>query len=366
MFEPFSVETYEAYSRQERGAPFAFPLGQPLAPFELIEPFGLRKAVVPVFCREPNGEIFGMGTAFHVDGWGGFLTADHVIDFMREAQPQRSLNQPKMVKLNPADTPHAILFLGLGLIYGQVRIPEWAFAPVQNLRTTVVENLDPFVSLRGGAPWRVGADIAALHVNINPQVTASHSLAVKAVRWQPRIGEYVLAVGYPQLDCTQVAENTIRTLVAEGMQGAYGRITNIFPEGRGSANPGPVFEVEADWRSGMSGGPVFNHLGQVVAVVNRSLAPDGDARGVGYATYLSGISTVSQLMPSLDYSNPGWRQGFGVLGRFPRTLAGVFRTQEEAFRFASAAGQDHDVVPGSHQLGSDNFIKDRVHMPRTT
>ena len=69
MFEPFRVETYEEYSRQQPVRPFAFTSGQPLEPFGIVDPFGLRKAVTPVFCREPNGEILGMGSAFHVDGW---------------------------------------------------------------------------------------------------------------------------------------------------------------------------------------------------------------------------------------------------------------------------------------------------------
>ena len=59
--------------------PFEAPAADP-APFQLDDPFGLRKAILPVFHCEPGSErIVGLGTAFHVDGWGTFLTAAHVV-----------------------------------------------------------------------------------------------------------------------------------------------------------------------------------------------------------------------------------------------------------------------------------------------
>ena len=82
IFKPFSISTCENIANYEQ--PFSFkPLSEqtPFEPFLIQDPFGLRKAVVPVFKRSLSGEIYGMGTAFHVDGWGAFLTAYHVIEF---------------------------------------------------------------------------------------------------------------------------------------------------------------------------------------------------------------------------------------------------------------------------------------------
>lgn len=148
--------------------------------------------------------------------------------------------------------------------------------------------------------------------------------------WEPTIGEYVFAVGYPQLKPSEnVGDDELRGMVEDGMKGAYGRITRVFPDGRDSVNPSPVFEVDADWQSGMSGGPVFNHLGEVVGIVSRSLAPDGASGGVGCATCL-GWTQVDELIPSLDLQNPGMRFGYAVLRHDPWHLVGVFQTENEA------------------------------------
>lgn len=71
-FLPFYVSTYDVFGRHKPRYPFAYKPNAPLLPFEVTDPFGLRKAVVPVFRRDPDGRIYGMGTAFHVDGWGRF------------------------------------------------------------------------------------------------------------------------------------------------------------------------------------------------------------------------------------------------------------------------------------------------------
>ena len=60
----------------------------------------------------------------------------------------------------------------------------------------------------------------------------------------------------------------------------------LFPAGRDAVNKTPVFEVEANWPSGMSGGLIFNEAGNVIGVVSRSLAPDDEAPGVGYGACL--------------------------------------------------------------------------------
>jgi serine protease Do len=169
-----------------------------------------------------------------------------------------------------------------------------------------------------------------------------YSVPVRLKGWTPTIGEHVFAVGYPQLDCTELVDSKLLKL-REGLHGAYGRITSFFPEGRSSSHPTPVFEVEGDWKSGMSGGPVFNQHGDVIGVVSRSLSSADELRGVCYAACLGSILSLPQLVPSLDVSNPSWRIGYGAIRRGPWHLAGVFKTSAEAHQLAASAGESYQV-----------------------
>src|SRR5690554_613052 len=120
-FKPFQLRTSEAISDLNYSIVLAPSFDAPLAHFPIDDPFGLRKAIVPLFKRDMNGVLVGMGTAFHIDGWGTFLTADHVIDFARE----HSKNSKDWKDLSPTSSgEHAILLLGLGLICGSPTIPD--------------------------------------------------------------------------------------------------------------------------------------------------------------------------------------------------------------------------------------------------
>jgi len=353
--EPFYVCTSETLARGEQTVPFINPSIALLSTFEIKDPFGLRKAIVPVLCRKPDGRIYGMGTAFHVDGWGGFLTADHVIEFCRHEGTRGNLDPSRVVELDPSQSAHPVLLLGSGLPFGEAKIPQWAFAPVVNFHTAVTPRDDPLALFRGESPHQVAADLSSVQAQFDHRAILPHSVPVRAQGWTPKIGEYVLAIGYPQLDFSEVPGRDLMKL-KEGLHGAYGRVRNFFPKGRSMSDPTPVFEVEADWKSGMSGGPVFNQHGEVVGVVSRSLSPDGDLNGVGYAVSLGSIAYMRELMPSLDTLNPSWRLGYAVLGQDPRHLAGVFRSHADAHQFATASAGSYQIEFVSHRIGSDDFI----------
>jgi serine protease Do len=82
------------------------------------------------------------------------------------------------------------------------------------------------------------------------------------------------------------------------MKGAFGRITGYFPSGRGRRNPTPVYQVEANWESGMSGGPVLNQAGEVIGVVSHSLLSDdiGVRNGLGYVSAFAYMTNVTESM----------------------------------------------------------------------
>jgi S1-C subfamily serine protease len=112
-----------------------------------------------------------------------------------------------------------------------------------------------------------------------------HTFRVSPV--PPKVGDRVVAVGFPKLDVIQGGRLEVAKLIEEGMSASYGTVTELHPDGRDRANQTPVFEVETHWPSGMSGGPVFNRDGHVVGIVSRSLEASGEFPGCGWAVWLS-------------------------------------------------------------------------------
>lgn len=352
--KPFLFPTFAPYESHQARQPYSAREGFPDAPFPVDDVFGLRRTILPVFLRMPNGETFGMGTAFYVDGRGTMLTADHVVDHTR-ALHLKELKPDITIEVDLAQSTHATVLLGYGLVFGTVVIPEKCWAPIQRIETIVRRHDDPLAQLQGGSSYRVAADIAGMRALFHPEAPPTHSLPVN-FNWQPKVGERVLAVGYPELGFDLLHPAGVAKYLNEGMCAAYGTITSLFPKGRGKSRPTPGFEVETDWPSGMSGGPVLNKDGHVIGIVSSSLAPLGDEAGVAYAASLAWIPEALGLVPFLDKSNPGRRLGFGVFKASPWHLSSVFETREEAERERETLGPEYEVAWGSHQLGSDNFM----------
>lgn len=358
----FVVQTCESRVQGAKSSPLLpKPDSSFFSPFETGDPFGVRKAVWPVFERTPEGALIGMGTAVHVDGWGGCLTAEHVIEFLRAGLPSGGLSSERLPELDPSSHSHAVVMLGIGLVFGTVSVPQWAFAPVTETLTPTRRREDPMAALRGDSDIAVGVDVAGFQVLLPAEasegkVDPPKTLPVQLTGWTPTIGETVLALGYPELKPSAVVSDaTLRVLVEDGLFAAYGTITRLFPEGRDRANPTPVFEVEANWPSGMSGGPVINKAGHVVGLVSRSLAADGDSPGIGYAACLPWIREVSALAPRIDPDNPGFRIGYTVRVD-AQSMHGVWPTSDLALRWSSAGGSSPESVRCSNRIGTDESI----------
>ncbi len=339
------------------------PVQQPHAaniyiPFAANDPLGLRAAILPVFKRCPDGTLIGLGTAVHVDGWGGLLTAEHVVDFMRDSL---SLSNDSPREIDSTSRNNAVVMLRMGLVLGRVQIPSWAFPFV---RETVIEQRfqdDPMAKLRGELPCCNPLDLAGISVEIPSEAYASgqvppKTLPVQVADWEPTVGEYVLAFGYPQLKpSVQVTESLEQTLIEDGLFSAYGRITSVYPNGRDLMNQTPCFEVKANWRSGMSGGPVVNRSGNVIGIVSRSICTDGEPIGVGYASCLPFIPEIGQLAQRIDSDNPGWRKGYAVRASNGEVLS-IHPSFEIASIHAAKYTVDVRVAPCSNRIGTDECI----------
>jgi serine protease Do len=315
--------------------------GQPYVPFEVHDPFGLRNAIVPVFCQQVDGRMYGVGTAFHIDGFGNFLTAYHVIDF---------------VEKHLAGRP--ILFLSMhAVVFGTVNIPPDCFVPADEVIASMMEADDPMAALRGQALRRPAIDVALLKAEpIGPGARPPQTLSLRTSGWVPRIGEIVLAVGFPKLDLSEVDLAKQSALLDEGMYGAYGRIVAIHEKGVSRSNPTPVFEVESDWPGGMSGGPVFNRNGEVVGMVSRSLRAESEHAGTGYAVHFGLAHDIELLTPNVDRFNPGWRKCWGVFTSATPQPTSMHAAKEQAEAAASRLEEPVDVRPIAHRIGTTDFM----------
>lgn len=311
-----------------------------LCSIEIYDPFGLRNAIVPVFRQHTDGRMFGMGTAFHVDGFGGFLTAYHVVDFAKEDRASRPILFHSM---------HAV-------VYGTVGIPSDCFVPATEVIAPMVDVMDPLAALRGESVQQPAIDVASLRASGGPAARAPQTLPVRISGWTPKPGEIVLAVGFPQLDLSELNDADQSTLLTEGMYGAYGRIVAIHPDGTSSSNRTPVFEVESDWPSGMSGGPVFNRSGEVVGMVSRSLRVDPGTVGVGYAAHFAIAPDLPRLVPLLNGCSPGWRSCWGVFRRSGGSLISVHASREDAEMAATSASEPQEIKPITNRIGTADFM----------
>lgn len=353
-FEPFRIDTLQGQSRIECSLPYSHVSGHPFRPFQIADPFGLRNAVNPVFRRDEEGRLFGVGTAFHVDCWGTLLTAEHVVDFL---SAQLLSGRSNAGGGRASHNESAVVFLGLGgVIFGEVSIPTWALQQVAGIAFNAAQVCDPMAELQGRSATRAYGDIASLQVHLDARAEFVSCLPVRLNNWRPSVGEPVFAVGYPELDCSEIETGEMRALISEGMYGAYARVTQVLPQGRSAFDTTPGFEVQGDWRGGMSGGPVFNSSGEVVGVVSRSLAPTEDEQGVGFAVCPAWMDGARALLPSLDPSNPGHRIGHGVVRQEPWALSGVFRTLDEATQKLALHPEGYEIHRGSHRLGTDDFV----------
>lgn len=351
-FAPDTFEAFEVHSpRNPYGEAASFGV-----PFPIYDPFGLRRAVVPVFLRNPDGSAKGVGTAFHIDGWGRLLTADHVVDEIRTRCADQ-IAPDTLVEIDIAQSSHAAVLLGFGVDFGTPRIPDTCWAPMGRLDAILIESEeDPLATLRGKATqYQIGPDIAAMSAVLQPDAPPFHTIPMN-FQTLPVIGDIVFAVGYPELKLEAMNGDEVERYLREGMFGVYGRVTNLRPNGRSRTRKSPGFEVEADWPPGMSGGPVFNRRGEVIGVVSSSLRPSDDASGIGFATSLAMIPDASRLVPTLDTDNPGCRLGFGVYRPDPWHLSGVFTSQRDAERLRAQLSPGYIVGWGSHRLGGDDFV----------
>ena len=171
------------------------------------------------------------------------------------------------------------------------------------------------------------------------------------------IGDRVMAIGYPGvMGIKNLSPETVPCF-QEGLYGAIGVVTDLYPQGRCNSRPWPSFEVSCKWPSGISGGPIFNEAGHVIGLVSSSTY-DPAIKGTtsGYSFWFEKISLLKTWLPHIDPDNTGNIRGWGVIRLSPWHIAGIFDTPQEASALKEKLGAEYEVKYGSNTPGTDNFI----------
>lgn len=250
----------------------------------------LRSSILPLFSFDPNDQEQrpqGHGTAFRVDPWGCCATAFHVIEdllmvcgeslVLKADIRLAALTLPPLTfGTMPVTRDHWKPFLGMSSL-GGIHSP-----PLQEPR---VMNMTELAAIWLGSPDYAQRGKSFLRLD---------------KRWQPRIGERVMALGFADLDLDRKPEGPDRSM-RQYLYGSVGKISEVNSVQLSSSRPWPTFRVEANWPGGMSGGPVFSEAGNVVGLVSTGLV----GGGIGTATPFSGWNVAEEQFPTVDLINPG-------------------------------------------------------------
>jgi serine protease Do len=309
--------------------------------FLIQDPFGVRHPIISLLSIDSRTHhVSGLGTAFRVDPFGQYFTAQHVLEaWLGPARPHTTV----VGLLNP------------GLVYGLGPIGNDRFVTIATSTVFRTEPGDAVLDeLLSRNSSRMTLDCMTLHFEENPRLNDVRAfLPLRLTGKWPKIGDAVMATEFPELGFLKdrpIADDVL----TEHMRGYIGQVSGVFPHGR-EHRPWPTFSVDELWPSGMSGGPVFNQDGEVIGLVSSSDQPGSD-NAQSYAFWLSPIPFLPRYLPHSDPSNPGWVHGWSVVRSAPWHLGALTPDRSRAETICSTLGTGYEVRFGSSRAGSDDFV----------
>jgi serine protease Do len=319
---------------------------EPEGDFLIQDPFHLRKAITPFFAIDlengllanpANGASEGLGTSFYVTPFGHQISAMHLLtDFLNA---RKASIRPGIEKnlLEPAGSWVGI-YHDPGLVFGTAKAGEILYAtdfvlfPVDQAKHPLafsfsderLREVEPSLDLTG---WNV--------LGLNDRKTVY--LPIRVGCWASIAeGDRVLAVGYPSIKTWRRSPDGAMATYQEEMRGSIGRVLKLDRTWDHDRKVWPTITVDAHWRGGMSGGPVFNEDGEVVGIVSRGVNADDKSQAWSTALWLEALPFREDIYGSIDPRNPGWIVGWGVCNA--HSTIELFQTPEAADAHALKLG----------------------------
>lgn len=310
--------------------------------FLIQDPTGVRHPIISLLAIDNHTDrVSGLGTAFRIDPFGGYLTAQHVLEaWFGPSRPRSTV----VGLLNP------------GLVYGRAPIGVDGMVVVASATAFRTPPEDIALDrLLNRDSSRMSLDCMTLSFKAdNTRLNEVRDfLPLRLTGKWPEIGDKVMAVGFPELRSIQDREIDTGVLT-ERMYGSIGRVTAVLPSGR-EHRPWPTLAVDSQWPGGMSGGPVFNQDGEVIGLVSSSDEPGSDG-AQSYAFWFAPIPGLQRNLPHVDPSNPGWVRGWAVVRNAPWHVAAMTNDRARAEEICATLASDYSVRFGSLRAGSDDFM----------
>jgi serine protease Do len=311
--------------------------------FLIQDPRGVRHPIISLLAIDNRTrQAFGLGTAFRIDPFGGYLTAQHVLEsWLAPSRPHTIVVGP----LNP----------GLVFGYGSIQSDSMVMIASSTVFRTPPEDVT-LDRLLGRDSSRMALDCMML--SFKAENTRLHDvrdfLPLRLTGRWPKVGDQVMAIGFAELGSIQ--DHAIDAdVLTERMYGSIGRVTEVLPRGR-EHRPWPTFAVDNHWPGGMSGGPVFNQDGEVIGLVSSSDEPGSD-NAQSYAFWFAPIRGLQRNLPYVDPSNPGWVRGWAVVRSAPWHVAAMTTDRTRAEEICATLEPGYLVRFGSLRAGSDDFME---------
>ncbi len=209
--------------------------------FKGVARTNMQAGVLPVLVRDGD-DLRSIGTCFHV-GSGLLVTAAHVVEHA----------------LNVENVPHGA---DLGVFYRRARSTS---RPEREQSTPADGWLDV-----NYVHTLEGADLALLQVQEPMEGDKPLLLTVTLSFRPPPVGSDTVALGY-----TSYARGPGQSDFLGEIKATQGRVQEVFLDGQSVMKPFALFQTDARYDGGMSGGPVFSETGPVVGAVTSSLPAFG-------------------------------------------------------------------------------------------
>jgi Trypsin-like peptidase domain len=180
--------------------------------------------------------------------------------------------------------------------------------PYELLMYLVVDEGERVLTLKVLKLWSASEfDIAILLLGLPPELAAEHIWKCPKIQLlPPKVGEEIASFGYTKPNI--ISHDELDAEVEISSYNTTGKVIEIHHQYRDTSRlKFPCFRVDARFDASMSGGPVFNSVGNLCGIICQTMPPFDDI------SYVSTLWPMLGILIDIDESIPGSLEGQGPL-----------------------------------------------------